>query len=72
VPVWAAAGPGAVVAAILCISALPMIAEFASEGVSEGLLSALIFPFWFWGPMLALAVWAYVLHRRDEQVPPEQ
>jgi hypothetical protein len=49
-----------------------MIAEFASEGVSEGLLSALIFPFWFWGPMLALAVWAYVLHRRDEQVPPEQ
>jgi hypothetical protein len=71
VPVWAAAGPGAVVAAILCISAAPMITEFASEGVSEGLLSALIFPFWFWGPMLALAVWGYVLHRRVQQAPPE-
>ena len=63
VPVWAAAGPGAVVAAILCISAVPMISEFAADGVLEGLISALILPFWLWGPLLALAVWGYVLHR---------
>ena len=48
-----------------------MITAFASEGASEGLLSALIFPFWFWGPMLALAVWGRVLHRRVQQAPPE-
>ncbi len=32
---------------------------------------ALVFPFWLWGPMLALAVWGYVAHRRgdDARIP---
>ena len=38
-----------------------------AEGVVSGLTSAVIFPFWFWGPMLSLAVWGYVLHRRADQ-----
>jgi hypothetical protein len=73
VPVWLAAAPGSIVAAILCVSAVPMIRMFAEEGAGDALTSALIFPFWFWGPMLALAVWGYVLHRgsatRDLRAP---
>ncbi|MFC7619929.1 hypothetical protein [Microlunatus sp. GCM10028923] len=67
VPVWVAAGPGSFVAAILLVSAVPMIRAFGAEGVVSGLTSAVIFPFWFWGPMLSLAVWGYVLHRRAGQ-----
>ena len=69
VPVWLAATPGSVVAAILCVSAVPMIRMFAEEGAGEALTSALIFPFWFWGPILALAVWGYVLHRGSATGP---
>ena len=65
VPVWVAAGPGSVVAAILCVSAVPMIRMFATQSVGEAIGSAIIFPLWFWGPALALAVWGYVLHRRQ-------
>src|ERR687897_385307 len=69
VPLWLAAAPGSVVAAILCVSAVPMIRMFAEESAGEALTSALIFPFWFWGPMLALAVWGYVLHRGSATGP---
>jgi len=31
----------------------------------EKLGMAVVFPFWLWGPMLALAVWGYVGHRQD-------
>lgn len=68
VPVWFAAGPGSFIAAVLCISAIPMIRAFAESGMEGGLMSMVIFPFWFWGPMLALAVWGYVLHRRSAAV----
>src|SRR5699024_7526229 len=64
VPVWCAAGPGAVVAAILLVSAVPMIRMYADQGLIDAVVAALIFPLWVWGPALALAVWGYVLHRR--------
>ncbi|WP_154402083.1 hypothetical protein [Ornithinimicrobium cavernae] len=64
VPVWFAAVPGALVATILCAAAVPIVLMFLEQGVRDGLVSALIFPFWLWGPALALAVWGYVLHRR--------
>src|SRR5690625_3665627 len=67
VPVWFAAGPGAAVAAILVVSAVPMLRMFAEQGLIEAVVSALIFPLWFWGPALALAVWGYVLHRRRDE-----
>lgn len=70
VPVWAAAGPGSFVAAILMVSAVPMIRSFGAAGLVDGLTSAVIFPFWFWGPMLSLAVWGYVLHRRAGRTEP--
>ena len=30
----------------------------------DALLVNLVLPLWFWGPMLALAVWAYAAWRR--------
>ncbi|TQL49473.1 hypothetical protein FB467_0546 [Ornithinicoccus hortensis] len=64
-PVWFAAVPGSVVAAALIVSAGPMLVSFRTETVGEVLVSAVVFPFWVWGPALGLAVWGYVLHRRQ-------
>ena len=77
VPVAVAAVPGGTVAAIVCTSALPMLLglTFSDEGAALGVdtmlekvAMALVFPFWLWGPMLALAVWGYVVHRHDGSV----
>lgn len=66
VPVALAAVPGGIVAGAVCAAAVPLLRAFAQHGFTETLASALIMPFWFWGPMLALAVWGYVLHRQAE------
>ncbi|MBZ2199308.1 hypothetical protein [Occultella gossypii] len=48
--------PGGLVALMLCGAAIPMFSLDSTMGL-------LIFPAWFWGPMLALAVWGYAGHR---------
>ena len=64
VPVWFAAVPGGLVATVVCAAALPMLAR-ASGSWLTWLEVVFILPFWFWGPMLGLAVWGYVLHRAE-------
>lgn len=64
VPVALAAIPGGIVAGAVCAAAVPLLRTFAQYRFTETLASALIMPFWFWGPMLTLAVWGYVLHRQ--------
>lgn len=81
VPIAAAAVPGGAVATIVSAAAVPMLVllTFApsAAGVTvdfsttDRVLSALIFPCWFWGPMLALAVWGYVGHRRASSRVPD-
>lgn len=72
VPVPAAVVPGGLVAGIVCAAAVPMLrlallpaADEVSDGMTllQRLELALVFPFWLWGPALALAVWAYARHR---------
>ena len=72
VPVAVAAVPGFIAAGILCIAAVPMLLTTVgpADAPADALLVNLVLPFWFWGPMLALAVWGYVLHRRVQQAPP--
>ncbi len=79
VPVAAAAGPGGVVAAVVCVSAIPMLLQLTLTDGGEGLgidqlgerlLTMLVLPLWLWGPMLALAVWGYVTHRRQTETEP--
>ena len=71
VPVPAAAVPGGVVAALVSLAAVPMLVGMLTGDLTrtEKALSVLLFPFWIWGPALALAVWGYVAHRmRPEPV----
>ena len=72
VPAAAAVVPGGVVAGIVCAAAVPMLTMIVAaqpDTVAEGLSvlqrieMAVVFPFWFWGPTLALAVWGYARHR---------
>ena len=66
VPTATAVVPGAIAAGILCVSASPLVVlEVGDPGDPiSPLLVNLVLPFWFWGPMLALAVWAYAAWRR--------
>lgn len=61
VPVAAATIPGGLVAAVLTFSAVPVIVGLADHGAAW--LGILVFPCWYWGPALALAVWGYAAHR---------
>lgn len=63
VPVAAAAVPGGLIAVTLIFSAVPMLVMFGEQGLVDGIVGALTFPCWYWGPALALAVWGYVAHR---------
>lgn len=63
VPTPVAVVPGLLAAAVLCISALPLLLMIGAEGVIDGVLLNLVLPLWLWGPMLALAVWAYAAWR---------
>lgn len=65
VPIAAAAIPGLTVAALLSFVAVPMVLGAGSMGLGAMLTFALVFPCWFWGPALALAVWGYIGHRRS-------
>lgn len=74
VPVRAATIPGGIVAGVICAAAAPMAYAtlspaagmvFDGLGLWSRLGALLIFPFWGWGPALALAVWAYARSRRD-------
>ena len=73
VPVAMAVVPGLLVAGIVTASAPGMLVELSLtengggvgvDSVTARVLAALVFPFWLWGPALALAVWGYAGHRR--------
>jgi hypothetical protein len=73
VPIAVAAVPGGLVAAVVTSAALPMIMLLSVAPTDAGpggmtgterLLALLLFPCWIWGPLLGLAVWGYVGHRR--------
>ncbi len=68
VPVAAAAVPGSIASVVLCLSAVPMFVTVVGDAAApaDAFLIALVLPFWFWGPMLGLAVWAYVAWRSRE------
>lgn len=71
VPIAAAAVPGGVIAVTLIFTAIPMLITFGRQGPVEGIVGALTFPCWYWGPTLALAVWGYVAHRIRTDRPSE-
>lgn len=65
VPVAAAAVPGGLIAATVTFTAVPMLIMFGEQSLAQGVVGAVVFPCWYWGPALALAVWGYVAHRAE-------
>ena len=63
VPTPVAVVPGLLAASVLCISAAPMLMIGDAGSVADAVVLNLVLPLWFWGPMLALAVWAYAAWR---------
>lgn len=59
--------PGLTVAAIMTSAAAPMIMMAARDEMPAHaalVLTLVVFPFWLWGPSLALAVWGYAADRQ--------
>lgn len=71
VPVALAAVPGYTAAGILCVAAVPVLTTTVglADSPADALMVNLVLPLWFWGPMLALAVSAYVAWRARDDRP---
>lgn len=67
VPAGAVVVPAVSVALLFTASGIDSLALAAEHGggMAPVLETAVVFPFWLWGPLLALATWGYVLHRRE-------
>jgi len=68
VPVALAAVPAATVAALFTAGGLQSLTFALTAAVPAG--TALMLPFWAWGPLLGLATWGYVRHRAAASVNP--
>lgn len=66
VPPRLAVIPGLAAATVISISAVPIFLLSLGGTLLDALIFDLVLPMWFWGPMLALAVWAYAAWRREE------
>ncbi|HIT75360.1 MAG TPA: hypothetical protein IAA98_07240 [Candidatus Avipropionibacterium avicola] len=62
VPPAAAIVPGALVATLVTMAAIPLLVQFSWFN-PEMRIYLLLLPLWYWGPLLGLAVWAYAGHR---------
>lgn len=67
VPIALPVLPASFVAILFTTAGLDSLLLAVSGGVGFSVLvTAVVFPFWLWGPLLALATWGYALHRSDE------
>lgn len=71
VPISLAVVPASIVAALFTVGGVDLILptiEVALSGGSVGdvVVSLFMFPFWLWGPLLALATWGYAMARRSD------
>lgn len=67
VPVSLAVVPASIVSVLFISAGLDslLLAGEPGTGIAIPLLMmAVVFPFWLWGPLLALATWGYALYRR--------
>lgn len=73
VPVGLAVIPAVAVAVLFLTGGLDFLLLAAEGGLpADGALleAAVLFPFWLWGPLLALAAWGYAMHRASEPLAP--
>lgn len=69
VPVALAVVPASIVAVLFTAAGFDMLllAGQPETGLAiPFVVTAVAFPFWLWGPLLALAAWGYALHRQSD------
>lgn len=69
VPVPLVVVPASIVAALFTAGGLELVLSVLEGGIVQETLAqavelTLIFPFWLWGPLLAVATWGYALSRQ--------
>lgn len=74
VPIALAVVPASVVAALFTVGGIDMMLSVVEGTLSDGSVGqflefVLAFPFWLWGPLLALATWGYAMARRADTAP---
>lgn len=74
VPSALAVVPASVVAALFTVGGIDMMLSVVEGTLGDGSIGvllefALAFPFWLWGPLLALATWGYAMARRSDAAP---
>ncbi|SFS11046.1 hypothetical protein SAMN04487783_1505 [Agrococcus baldri] len=74
VPVPLAVVPALLVAVLFAVggpglAGLGSAAQQVGAPAIEAVTMLLVFPFWLWGPLLAVAAWGYALHRRETARP---
>lgn len=74
VPIALAVVPASVVAALFTVGGIDMMLSVIEGTLSDGSVGQIIefvfaFPFWLWGPLLALATWGYAMARRGDAAP---
>lgn len=70
VPVALAVVPASVVAALFTAGGIDLVLSVQDGALGDGSVEQtlelmLMFPFWLWGPLLALATWGYAMARRE-------
>lgn len=74
VPVALAVVPASIVAALFTVGGVDMMLSVMEGTLSDGSIGQVLefvfaFPFWLWGPLLALATWGYAMARRADTAP---
>lgn len=74
VPIALAVVPASIVAALFTVGGVDMLLSVLEGTLGGGSIGqflefAFAFPFWLWGPLLALATWGYAMARRTDAVP---
>ena len=69
VPIALAVVPASIVAALFTTGGLDLVLSMFEGALGDGSIAQtlelmLLFPFWLWGPLLALSTWGYAMARR--------
>ncbi|MDP3952780.1 hypothetical protein [Microbacterium sp.] len=77
VPIALAVVPASIVAALFTVGGVEMAMSTLEGTLSDGSIGQFleflfVFPFWLWGPLLALATWGYAMSRRADAAPDVQ
>lgn len=74
VPIALAVVPASIVSALFTAGGVDLVLSVFDGALGDGSVAQVlelvfVFPFWLWGPLLALATWGYAMARRVDTAP---